>query len=139
MKPSNTNTEHRILFVEDCADMLQSLRLFCSIKLPHIQAEFESCPRVALQKLSQRTYSLVISDEDLGSNIPGHMLLKHLKQLSPSTQRVMLTAFSNLDEMKSVAKLNGIAYVLGKPFKQDELVNVIEKSLQAFELKTSKA
>jgi DNA-binding NtrC family response regulator len=127
------------LFVEDCSDMLQSLRLFCSIKLPYVQADFESCPKAALQKFSQRTYSLVISDEDLGSTIPGHILLKQLKQLSPNTQRVILTAFSNLEEMRSVAKLNGITYVLGKPFKQDELVNVIEKSLQAFELKTPKS
>ena len=127
--------QHNILFVEDSADVLQSLKLFCSIKLPHVHAEFETCPRAALMKLSETQYSLVVSDEDLGGTMPGHMLLKHLKQLSPNTQRMMLTAFSNLEEMKSVAKLNGIAYVLGKPFKQDELFSIIERSLQTYELK----
>ena len=50
---------------------------------------------------------------------------------------MMLTAFSNLDEMKSVAKLNGINYVLGKPFKQEELLSIIERSLQTYELKVA--
>ena len=129
--------QHRILFVEDSADVLQSLRLFCSVKLPNVLADFEVCPRAALMKLAETHYSLVVSDEDLGGTMPGHMLLKHLKQLSPNTQRMMLTAFSNLDEMKSVAKLNGINYVLGKPFKQEELLSIIERSLQTYELKVA--
>ena len=127
--------QHSILFVEDSAEVLQSLKFFCALKLPHVHTEFECCPRAALVKLSQKQFSLVISDEDLGGTMPGHMLLKHLKQLAPNTQRMMLTAFSNLDEMKSVAKLNGISYVLSKPFKQEELLQVIERSLQTYALK----
>jgi DNA-binding NtrC family response regulator len=129
--------QHRILFVEDSADVLQSLKLFCSIKLPTVHAEFETCPRAALLKLASCTFSLVVSDEDLGGTMPGHMLLKHLKQLAPNTQRMMLTAFSNLDEMKSLARLHGITHLLGKPFKQEALLSIIQQSLQTYELKTT--
>jgi DNA-binding NtrC family response regulator len=121
--------------VEDNADVLQSLRLFCAIKLPTVDAEFVTCPRAALLILAERSFSLVVSDEDLGGTMPGHILLKHLKQLAPNTQRMMLTAFSDLEEMKRIAKLHGITHVLGKPFKQEALLSLINRSLQTYELK----
>lgn len=83
----------------------------------------------AVEKAAEMTFDLVITDFRMpGMN--GAELLEQLKQLSPETKIVMLTAYSAELDRKTAMKLGAYEYI-EKPFVVDEIRDLVQTVLAA--------
>ena len=81
----------------------------------------------ALEKAAEMTFDLVITDFRMpGMN--GAELLERIKQLSPETKIVMLTAYSAELDRKTAMELGAYEYV-EKPFVVDEIRDLVQTVL----------
>jgi len=115
-----------ILVVDDEA----SMREFLEILLRKQGHRVESAADVhgALARVAEGRTDLVITDLRLGGE-SGIDVLRRVKELSPATEVVMVTAFATTENAVQAMKLGAHDYVL-KPFKVDELRLVVEKALE---------
>src|SRR5215208_896766 len=82
----------------------------------------------ALRRIADGELDLVVSDLRLGQ-ASGLDVLSAVKQASPTTEVVMVTAFATTENAIQAMKLGAYDYVL-KPFKVDELKLVVAKALE---------
>src|SRR5512138_1413559 len=82
----------------------------------------------ALARASAGDLDVVITDLRLGRE-SGLDLLKAVKEQSPATEVVMVTAFATTENAIQAMKLGAYDYLL-KPFKVEELKLVVAKALE---------
>src|SRR3990172_1709178 len=82
----------------------------------------------AIRRIAQGDLDLVICDLRLGQE-SGLDVLRAVKQASPGTEVVMVTAFATTENAIQAMKLGAHDYVL-KPFKVEELRLVVAKALE---------
>lgn len=121
----------RILFVDDEPSVLSAFerRLRNRYNL-----DTSSDPSKALQMVTRgEPYALVVSDLRMpGMN--GIELLRHVKDLSPDTVRVILTGYADLDAAMKAVNQGNVFRFLTKPCSSDELDRAIEDSLRQYRL-----
>ena len=108
----------------------QSMREFLEILLKrggHRVASLGNAA-AALARVEEGGIDLVLCDLRLGAD-SGMEVLRRVKERSPATEVVMITAFATAENAIQAMKLGAYDYVL-KPFKVDELTLVVEKALE---------
>jgi len=92
--------------------------------------EVEGAFRVdeALQKLRSRSYDLVLTDLMMPDR-NGMEAVEAIAKDHPNTGVVMFTGFATVDSAVQSMKLGALDYLL-KPFTPDELLEVLERSLE---------
>lgn len=115
-----------ILVVDDERSMREFLEILLAKEGHEIQVEADAAAAIA--RAQATPYDLVISDLRLGRG-SGIDVLRAVKQASPATEVVMVTAFATTENAVQAMKLGAYDYVL-KPFKVDELKLVIAKALE---------
>jgi len=115
-----------ILVVDDEASMREFLEILLAKQGHRVRVAAD--PKGALALLAEAEADLVITDLRLGAE-SGLDVLRRVKELSPSTEVVVVTAFATTENAIQAMKLGAYDYVL-KPFKVDELRLVVEKSLE---------
>jgi two-component system response regulator PilR (NtrC family) len=107
-----------------------SMREFLEILLRKEGHEVAIAPDVqaALARVAGGDLDLVITDLRLGRE-SGLDVLRTVKEQSPATEVVMVTAFATTENAIQAMKLGAYDYVL-KPFKVEELRLVVEKALE---------
>ncbi|PYZ92651.1 sigma-54-dependent Fis family transcriptional regulator [Salipaludibacillus keqinensis] len=89
-------------------------------------------PQEAVDLVEHNTYQLCLLDLKIG-NVDGVSVLKQFKQLQPSMEVIMITAYGTIES--SVAALqNGAFSYITKPVNMDELHANIKKALKYKEL-----
>jgi two-component system response regulator PilR (NtrC family) len=83
---------------------------------------------VALSRVEEGGVDLVLCDLRLGAE-SGLDVLRGVKERSPATEVVMITAFATAENAIQAMKAGAYDYVL-KPFKVDELKLVVQKALE---------
>jgi two-component system response regulator PilR (NtrC family) len=116
----------KILVVDD----EQSMRDFLSIMLKKegygvVAAENGSD---ALKAVQTEIFDLVISDVKM-PGIDGIDVLKTVKEISPETIVIMITAYATAETAVEAMKLGAYDYIT-KPFKVDEIKLIIQKALE---------
>lgn len=121
----------KILVVDDEL----SMREFLSILLEREGYEVivASSATEALKKMDELPFDLVLSDINM-PGLSGIELLARIKEKSPETAVLMLTAFSAADEAVEVMKLGAYDY-LCKPFKNEEIKQLVKNALDKQSLK----
>ncbi len=116
----------KILVVDD----EQSLRDFLAIMLKKEGHEVVTADSgdTALKAVQAEIFDLVISDVRMPGT-DGISVLKTVKDVSPETVVVMITAFATAETAVEAMKLGASDYII-KPFKIDELKLVINNSLE---------
>jgi two-component system response regulator PilR (NtrC family) len=116
----------RILVVDD----EQSMREFLEIFFRREGFEVVTAGEVdtALLAVESDSFDVVISDIKMPGR-SGLELLQAVKEVSPETVVIMITAFATTETAISAMKQGAYDYVT-KPFKVDELRLVIEKALE---------
>lgn len=97
---------------------------------------FESA-EAALEKLTapgSELPAVVVTDQRM-PGMQGAELLEEIRQRSPDTMRVMLSAFSDPGPLLDAINKAGAARYLVKPWKKDELAAVIREGIDAWVLK----
>lgn len=121
----------RILVVDDEL----SMREFLSILLE--REGYEVCVAAsaeeALRLMETALFDLVLSDVNM-PGLSGIELLGRIKQLAPETAVLMLTAFSAAEQAVEAMKLGAYDYI-GKPFKNEEIKQLVKNALEKQGLK----
>jgi two-component system response regulator PilR (NtrC family) len=115
-----------ILVVDD----ERSMREFLEILLGKQGHQVATAPDAAsaLELVGRGELDLVITDLRLGRG-SGLDVLAGVKETSPGTEVVMITAYATAENAVQAMKMGAYDYVL-KPFKVDELKLVVEKALE---------
>src|SRR5512144_3292671 len=82
----------------------------------------------ALNAVQSEIFDLVISDMKM-PGIDGIGVLKSVKEISPETVVIMITAYATAETAVEAMKLGAYDYIT-KPFKVDEIKLVIQKALE---------
>jgi len=115
-----------ILVVDDEPSMREFLEIL--LRKEGHEVALASDAQGALVRAGTGDLDLVITDLRLGRD-SGLDVLRGVKEQSPATEVVMVTAFATTENAIQAMKLGAYDYVL-KPFKVDELRLVVEKALE---------
>ncbi|EKD27027.1 MAG: sigma 54 response regulatory protein [uncultured bacterium] len=118
--------KHTILIVDDEPNILKSLqRLFEDSDYEILSSEngFEG-----LTLLQKNNVSLIISDYRM-PEMDGIALLKKASEISPSTVRIMLTGFADINTIIRSINLGEIFRFIVKPWNDDELQETVTSCL----------
>jgi two-component system response regulator PilR (NtrC family) len=123
--------EIRVLVVDD----EQSMREFLAILLDREGYRVDQAENAlkALELLKSATYDLVISDVKM-PGLDGISLLGRIKDSSPDTAVLMVTAFTQAEQAVEAMKLGAYDYI-AKPFKVEEIKVLVRNALEKRDLK----
>ncbi len=118
------------MLVDDEESMIEWLSLLLEQNGYNVKAF--SHPESALKWAGENTVHLLISDIKMPA-MSGLELFGKMRELNPDTAGILMTAFSSVDTaVKAVRK--GASDYLIKPFKTDQMLAAIEKSVRAMDL-----
>ncbi len=116
----------RILIVDDEASLLEFLHLLFE------EEGYSVCPagsvKQARQRITEDNFDLVLCDI-LMPDGNGLELLREIKEVSPSTAVIMMTAYTSTKSAIEAMKLGAYNY-LSKPFDVEELKVVAQQALE---------
>lgn len=122
----NSNNSKNILVVDDEDVTLKII----STELEDIgyTVDLANDGEEAFSKVLKRKFDLVLLDVQI-TKIDGMTLLKKIKETSPSTLVIMMTAYGSIKNAVEAMKLGAYDY-LEKPFENNELVDKIEEAFK---------
>src|SRR5688572_22886182 len=116
----------RILVVDDELSMREMLSIL--LKRSGYDVDDAPGPEAAFAAIERCTYDLVISDLAM-PNGGGMAVLDRVKDHSPDTQVVLMTAYATTESAVEAMKKGAYDYLL-KPFKTDEFLIVVRNCLE---------
>ena len=116
----------RILVVDD----ERSMREFLGIMLTKEGYSVTQCPdgETALRQVEEDIFDLVIMDIRM-PKMDGITVLERMKEITPETLAIMITAFASTDTAVRAMKKGAYDYIT-KPFKIDEIKLIIRNALE---------
>ena len=111
-----------ILIVDDEKRMGQLLRE--ELEDAGLSVDVESSGAGALQRLRDHDYRLVVSDVRMAPP-DGMEILRAIKEQTPATDVIMMTAYSSVQSARAAFKLGAVDYVI-KPFDLEEMRIVVQ-------------
>ena len=124
----------RILLVDDDPNILSALKRQLRKKFV---LDFAEGGAVAIEKIeNEGPYAVVVSDMQM-PDVDGLQLLKHVREYSPETTRIMLTG--NADQRTAIDAVNEgqIFRFINKPCSSEDLSAVLTSALEHFRLVTA--
>ena len=115
-----------ILIAEDNED-LRTILSKALVKRGYTVEEAED-GEVAVRKLQKNFYNIVITDLQM-PNLDGMGVLKAVKEISPVTMTIVVTAFGTVESAVEAMNAGAFDYIL-KPFSPDEIDIKINKALE---------
>src|SRR3990167_1789907 len=115
-----------ILVVEDQKNMRESLVIAFKRAGYHVDSVENGEKAVKLQKA--RFFDLVVVDLKMEA-MDGLEVLSHVKDINPSTEVVVMTAFGTIDSAIQAMRKGAYDYVT-KPFQLSEILSVTERALE---------
>ena len=123
---STEPNKHRILIVDDEESMRDFLSIILHREGYHVDTAVDGAQ--AVTHLRDHSYDLVISDMKM-PRMTGMELLAHIKERTPETVVLMVTAFSSTDEAVEAMKQGAYDYIT-KPFKNEEIRLIVKNALE---------
>ncbi len=112
----------KILIIDDEIEIGEILHEIIGSFYSDVQ--FCSCPEVALEKIKNETYDLILTDVNM-PKIPGLQLIKYLRGNGQITPIILLTGFSDHNLVAAANEL-GVFDIIEKPFTAKGILTVIE-------------
>lgn len=128
-KPKKTSS---ILYVDDEES---NLRIFKSSFRRHYTIFTAISGKEGLEILSTNAIQLVISDQKM-PEMTGVEFLERVAENYPNTVRIILTAYSDTEDIMRAINKCGIFRYLVKPWNKDEMLLTIDKALETYYLRT---
>ncbi len=127
MKDSKSN----ILVVDDERSMREVLDIFLKNEGHNVTTAEDG--KAAIEAIQKDIFDLVITDLKM-PKVSGLDLLKSVKEISPNTIVVIITAFGTTESAVEAMKLGAFDYIQ-KPFKMDDIRLVVNNALEKQRLK----
>jgi two-component system response regulator PilR (NtrC family) len=125
------NTKASILLVDDEPDIIEILEI--ALRDEGMEVCRAASAKAALELLRKNDFDIVISDIRM-PDMSGVELLKEAKQLAPDTVFILITAYASTDTAIEALQHGAYDY-LTKPFKMEELLEIVRNSLEKKSLK----
>jgi len=126
--------EPYVLLVDDDKDVLFSLARVLSLSGKNYNIKTAETAEDALSLIEQNNIDIVVTDLKLPGE-DGLSLLRKLKDLSPHSRSILMTAYGTEDIIREAGSCGVSAYI-EKPFGVDTLLGHIEASLKSDSLNT---
>ncbi|KAB2878770.1 sigma-54-dependent Fis family transcriptional regulator [bacterium] len=123
----NSN-QFKILVIEDNATMREGI---VEVLKPQYTVECSSNGQDGLTLIRKQYFDVVITDYKM-SALDGIKVLKNVKEISPETEVILITAFGTVDIAVEAMKL-GASDFITKPFSPDELLLKLNKILKVYQ------
>ena len=120
-----------ILLAED--DEIMRITLYDRLLAQGWDVDQAADGKEALTLIRQRPYQVVVSDIRM-PGMDGVRLMEHIKELTPMTEVILMTAYGRVEDAVSCLKLGAADYIL-KPFDMDDLCIRVGRLLEAQSLK----
>nr|WP_305045099.1 sigma-54 dependent transcriptional regulator [Geoalkalibacter sp.] len=120
------NKDFRILIVDDEESLREVLSIMLHREGYRVEAAVDGAQ--ALARLKDHAYDLIISDIKM-PRVGGFELLRHVRETSPDTVMIMITAFSSTEEAVEAMKQGAYDYIT-KPFKNEEIRIIVRNALE---------
>lgn len=117
-------TIEKVLVVDD--ELLMRDFLAETLRRKNLDVTTADAGKEATALLKDNVYDLVITDMKM-PDISGIDVLKKVKEISPSTMVVIITAFGSIDNAVDAMRLGAFNYLL-KPFSPDAIEAILEKA-----------
>jgi two-component system, NtrC family, response regulator HydG len=120
-----------ILVIDDDTDVLTAVRLLLKTEVKEVL--IEKNPDTIKSLLPKKEIDLILLDMNFNSTIntgnEGIFWLKKIKELSPNTAVIMITAYGDIDLAVRSLKEGAADFVI-KPWHNERLLDTIKESLQ---------
>jgi len=116
----------RILLVDDERGMREFLTIMLQKEGHHVTSAAGG--KEALECIGQKTYDVVLTDIRM-PHITGIDVLKTVKECSPETVVIVMTAYASMDTAVEAMKQGAYDYIT-KPFKVEEIKLIIRNALE---------
>jgi len=123
--------KYNILLVDDEED---NLALLYRTLRGTYNLEKTTSPLKALEILKEKHFELVISDHKM-PEMDGVEFLKQVQLNSPSTMRILLTAYSDANILIDAINYAKIYRYIKKPYNPEELQLIVSSALEYYQLK----
>src|SRR5688572_31731981 len=121
--------QYKILFVDDESANLRLLeRLFRNKYEVHTASSADE----AIKVLEVHDVALIISDQRMPS-MTGSEFLKIAAEMRPQTVRIMLTGYTDANDLVEAINSGVVYKYLTKPWVNDELKQTVKRALQHYE------
>lgn len=118
--------KHRILIIEDDKRLREVLKKILGREGFDVEITGDGASGIA--KIKQDFFEIALTDLKM-PGMDGMEVLRAIKNISPKTYVIMMTAFGTIDSAVQAMK-NGAFDYLTKPFKAEELLIVIRRALE---------
>jgi response regulator RpfG family c-di-GMP phosphodiesterase len=125
-----------VLLVDDEENILRSLRREL-LDIPYSLLTASSAAE-ALTLMHAHAVSVIISDQRM-PGISGTELLAIVREKYPDTVRILLTAYSDMQDILDAINRSNIYKFIQKPWKSDELKNIIAEAVDYYLLTRDKS
>lgn len=126
---------NRILIVDDDMDMCALLSRFLQRK--GFETDMAYTGNSGIAKFKENPFDIVLCDFRLGDK-EGHDVLREIKAVKPTTTVIIITGYSDIKTAVDIIKQGAFDYIT-KPLIPDEVLNVIKKSQEYSDSKTTAA
>ena len=124
--------EGKILIIDDDEDILLTLRIFLKQHFTFVKAETN--PHYIPRLLRQHEFSVVLLDMNFRqgdtSGEDGITWLAKIKELSPSTKIIMITAYADVNIAVKALKGGAFDFIL-KPWENQKLLNIVKAAFNS--------
>src|SRR2546421_4028785 len=125
----------RLLVADDERSMRELLELV--FKREGHQVTVVSNGREALEAMQKSSFDLIITDVKM-PDLTGIELLRAVREQSPETMVIMMTAFATINSAREAFKLGADDFIQ-KPFDVDEFKLIVRKALEKRDLRQENA
>ena len=120
------NESKKILIVDDESEMRVALET--TLKREKFQLTCAEDGKQALDKMEDNDFDLILTDVRM-PKLNGLELLRAVKERSPKTQVVMMTAYGTIDNAVEAMKEGAFDYLIkGSGFSADVLVSTVKRA-----------
>jgi DNA-binding NtrC family response regulator len=116
-----------ICIIDDEIVVCKRLQQFLS-KLGHTVETFVDSQN-AIKRLDEKTFDVVVTDIRM-DNIDGMQVLSHVMKKGDNTKVILITGYATI-EIAREAQAKGAFDFISKPFRPQDLKEVIDKAIQA--------
>ncbi|RJQ52810.1 MAG: HD domain-containing protein [Nitrospiraceae bacterium] len=128
---NNGSDNAAVLFVDDEAYVLNSVeRLFLDSSMKILRA---SSADEALDKFTKEEIAVIVSDNQM-PGIKGTELLSRVRDISPDTLRILMTAHADLSVAVDAINKGEVFRFITKPWDDDALLRAVQEAVSRYQI-----
>lgn len=129
---NNFAQNKKILYVDDEANLLSSFRSL--LRKENVETYLLQDSTKILDMLEQNgPFSVILSDQRM-PGLTGAQLLGKVARIHPDTIRILVTGYSDYDEMISAINTGGINHYITKPWQDEEMKKIVKTMSERYNL-----